>query len=61
MGDDFAVQVLDGVGLQDAELGDEPEQPRIRDWIKWIAETVAALPAPAAQQPAPDNEEQAGS
>jgi len=34
------------LGLQDAELFDEPGQERIRDWIKWISETVAALPAP---------------
>ena len=35
------------LGLQDAELFDEPGQERIRDWIKWISETVAALPLPA--------------
>ena len=33
------------LGLQDAELFDEPGRERIRDWIKWISETVAALPA----------------
>ena len=33
------------LGLQNAELFDEPGQERIRDWIKWISETVAALPA----------------
>jgi hypothetical protein len=32
------------LGLQDAELFDEPGRERIRDWIKWISETVAALP-----------------
>lgn len=40
------------LGLQDAELFDEPGQERIRDWIKWIAKTVAALPAAA--EPAAD-------
>jgi hypothetical protein len=31
-------------GLQDAELVGEPGRQRIEDWIKWISETVAALP-----------------
>jgi len=33
------------LGLQDAELFDEPGRERIREWVKWISETVAALPA----------------
>ncbi len=33
------------VGLQDAELVGEPGAERIRDWGKWISETVAALPS----------------
>ncbi len=39
-------------GLQGAELFGEPGQERIRDWIKWISETVAALPATALPAPA---------
>lgn len=33
------------IGLQDAELFDQPGTERIGEWIKWISETVAALPA----------------
>jgi hypothetical protein len=48
------------LGLQDAELFDEPGQERIRDWIKWISETVAALPAmlPAPTDQTATDEEQ---
>ncbi|MFJ5915006.1 hypothetical protein ACIQFW_04305 [Streptomyces ardesiacus] len=33
------------LGLQDAELDGEGGTQRIHDWIKWISEAVAALPA----------------
>jgi hypothetical protein len=43
------------LGLQDAELFDEPGAERIRDWVKWISEVVAGLPAapPAVSSSAP--------
>jgi len=45
------------LGLQDAELVDEPGRERIRDWVKWISETIAALPpAEPASEPAPEPE-----
>jgi hypothetical protein len=33
------------LSLQDAELAGAQGAERIRDWVKWISETVAALPA----------------
>lgn len=31
------------IGLQDAELHDEPGEQRIREWVSWIADTVTPL------------------
>lgn len=33
------------IGLQDAELHDEPGEQRIREWVNWIADTVTPLVA----------------
>lgn len=38
------------LGLQDAELFDEPGRERIQEWVRWIAETVAVLPALMVEQ-----------
>ncbi|MEU1302814.1 hypothetical protein [Streptomyces shenzhenensis] len=32
------------LGLQDAELDGEGGAQRIREWVAWISQTVAALP-----------------
>ena len=39
------------VGLQDAELYDEPGTERINEWVDWIAETLAAVHAAEPEAP----------